>query len=326
MKLLEIDRELSDRRIEQLDAQLRATDRSVASRFEESTNALVALRARMAAIEYAGMQAAAPRPGVAAEMGDPAMMAHAGGSTAGSAGIAMFPATAAPGDAAASEITRYYLTLESVFRGAPERIRDQMEKDYLQLLLDARARAGDGPCVDLGCGRGEWLDVLETHGFSATGVDANPFMAAAARERGQPVVDGDALAYLGSLPDDSLLAVTAFHLIEHLPFAVLFRLIAECRRVLKPEGILILETPNPENLLVATHTFHHDPTHSQPLTPSSVEFLVNHHGLQTVSLLRLHPYPPEARLPGTDPASERLNGMTCCGQDFAIVARKAVTE
>jgi O-antigen chain-terminating methyltransferase len=56
---------------------------------------------------------------------------------------------------------------------------------------------------------------------------------------------------------------------------------------------------------VATHTFHHDPTHGNPLTPTSLEFLVNHHGLETVAVLRLHPYPPEARLPGNDPASER---------------------
>ena len=119
-----------------------------------------------------------------------------------------------------------------------------------------------------------------------------------------------------------MLAISAFHLAEHLPFPILFHLIAQCRRVLKPHGLLILETPNPENIWVATHTFHHDPTHGQPLTPDSLEFLVNHHGLETVAVLRLHPYPEEARLPGNDPASERLNGMTCCGQDFAVVAKK----
>ena len=67
---------------------------------------------------------------------------------------------------------------------------------------------------------------------------------------------------------------------------------------------------------MATHTFHHDPTHGNPLTPASLEFLVNHHGLETVAVLRLHPYPEEARLPGNDPVTERLNAMTCGGQDF----------
>ena len=131
-----------------------------------------------------------------------------------------------------------------------------------------------------------------------------------------------ALAFLRGVADDSVLAISAFHLAEHLDFPTLLRLIAECRRVLKPRGLLILETPNPENIWVATHTFHHDPTHGNPLTPASLEFLVNHHGLETVAVLRLHPYPEEARLPGNDPVTERLNAMTCGGQDFAVVAKK----
>jgi O-antigen chain-terminating methyltransferase len=136
------------------------------------------------------------------------------------------------------------------------------------------------------------------------------------------VILGDALAFLRGLADDSVLAISAFHLAEHLDFPTLLRLVAECRRVLKPQGLLILETPNPENIWVATHTFHHDPTHGNPLTPASLEFLVNHHGLETVAVLRLHPYPDEARLPGNDPVTERLNAMTCGGQDFAVVAKK----
>jgi len=232
------------------------------------------------------------------------------------------PAATAEAPASSAELTRYYLTLESVFRGDPDRIRAQLEVDYLHLVTEARAKAGDGPCVDLGCGRGEWLDVLAAHGFAAQGVDLNPAMAAAAATHGHDVTLGDALTFLRNLPADSVLAISGFHLAEHLDFALLFRLVAECRRVLKPHGLLILETPNPENIWVATHTFHHDPTHRNPLTPSSLEFLVNHHGLETVAVLRLHPYPPEARLPGNDPVSERLNAMTCGGQDFAVIAKK----
>jgi len=232
------------------------------------------------------------------------------------------PAATAAAPASSAELTRYYLTLESVFRGDPDRIRAQLEVDYLHLVTEARAKAGDGPCVDLGCGRGEWLDVLAAHGFAAQGVDLNPAMAAAAATHGHDVTLGDALTFLRNLPADSVLAISGFHLAEHLDFALLFRLVAECRRVLKPLGLLILETPNPENIWVATHTFHHDPTHRNPLTPASLEFLVNHHGLETVAVVRLHPYPPEARLPGNDPVSERLNAMTCGGQDFAVIAKK----
>lgn len=314
----------SERMLWRLAAAVDRLSRELTTSTESASNELIALRARLAVIDYAASQAKAGNGTQGPAEPIDAVTAESCSFSANTSAVQIGAPITWGSNELDSEITRYYMTLESVFRGVPERIRDQLERDYLPLLIDAQSRAGDGPAVDLGCGRGEWLDVLEAHGFSATGVDANPFMTAAARERGQQVVHGDALAYLGSLPDDSLLAVTAFHLIEHLPFSSLFRMVAECRRVLKPEGILILETPNPENILVATHTFHHDPTHGQPLTPSSLEFLVNHHGLQTVHLLRLHPYPETARLPGHDPASERLNGMTCCGQDFAIVAKKVM--
>lgn len=256
---------------------------------DASSKALTALRARVAMLDYA--------------------------STSQPAGAAAAPASR-------DELTRYYLTLESVFRGDPDRIRAQLETDYLHLVTGAREQVGEGSCVDLGCGRGEWLDVLAAHGFAAQGVDLNPEMAKAAAARGHNVMLGDALTFLHGLPADSVLAISGFHLAEHLDFASLFGLVAECRRVLKPLGLLILETPNPENVWVATHTFHHDPTHRNPLTPASLEFLVNHHGLETVAVLRLHPYPPEARLPGNDPVTERLNGMTCGGQDFAVIAKK----
>lgn len=219
-------------------------------------------------------------------------------------------------------LTRYYLTLEAAFRGDPARIRQQLETDYLALLVEAREEIGDGPCIDLGCGRGEWLEVLRENGFAARGVDLNPYMAADAHARGNDVTVADAVSFLRTIEDDSVLAISAFHLAEHLEFATLYELIGECRRALKPGGRLILETPNPENIWVATHTFHHDPSHRNPLTPASLEFLVNHHGLETIAVLRLHPYPEDARLPGQDPASERLNGMTCGPQDFAVVARK----
>ena len=257
---------------------------------DDLSKATAAIRARMAAFEY--IPPSSP----------PAATAAAPGSDA--------------------DVTRYYLTLESVFRGDPARIRAQLEADYLQLLVGARKEAGDGPCVDLGCGRGEWLDVLREHGFGARGVDLNAAMARVASASGHEVILGDALEFLRGLADDSVLAISAFHLAEHLAFPTLLRLVAECRRVLKPHGLLILETPNPENIWVATHTFHHDPTHGNPLTPASLEFLVNHHGLETVAVLRLHPYPDEARLPGNDPVTERLNAMTCGGQDFAVVAKK----
>ena len=226
-----------------------------------------------------------------------------------------------PGRAGA--VDDFLAALETTFRGPVEALRAQLAQDYVGYVQDARAALGvDGPCLDLGCGRGVWLQVLHEHGLAGRGIDLNAAAAHAAQALGLDVQVGDALGWLQAQPDASALVVSAFHLMEHLPFALRLALVQECARVLMPGGLLILETPNPENIWVATHTFHHDPTHSQPLTPDSLAFLVNYCGLETVAVPRLHPYPAESGLPGDEPVVQRLNHMTCGGQDFAVIARR----
>jgi O-antigen chain-terminating methyltransferase len=257
----------SDASTKAVEAMFAAKVAQLSADTDTSTKAIAAMRARMAALEYATDLPATAAPSPATPVGD--------------------------------ALTRYYLTLESKFRGDPARVRAQFENDYLDFVRAARDDAGDAPCIDVGCGRGEWLEVLRDHGFSARGVDSNPVMAAQGSASGHTVIVDDAVAYLRSQPADSALAISAFHLVEHLDFPTLFRLIAECRRVLKPRGLLLLETPNPENIWVATHTFHHDPTHGNPLTPESLEFLVNHHGLETLAVQRLHPIRKRRGFPAT---------------------------
>ena len=231
---------------------------------------------------------------------------------------------AAQAQASAAATDDFLAALETTFRGPVEALRGQLVQDYLGYVQAARAAlAVDGPCLDLGCGRGVWLEALREHGLAGRGIDLNAAAAHEAQALGLDVQVGDALAWLQAQPDASALVVSAFHLMEHLPFALRLALVQECARVLMPGGLLILETPNPENIWVATHTFHHDPTHSEPLTPDSLEFLVNYCGLETVAVPRLHPYPPEAHLPGEEPVVQRLNHMTCAGQDFAVVARRS---
>lgn len=232
------------------------------------------------------------------------------------------PAPDSPADADPAPLDQFYYAFESVFRGAPDRIEAQLRTDYLHWVERARAEAGNGPCLDLGSGRGEWLRVLGEAGLEASGVDLSPVMVAAAQARGARASLADALDAVRAAEPDSLLLISAFHLVEHLPFPTLFALLAACRRALRPEGLLILETPNPENVWVATHTFHHDPTHGQPLTPTMLGFLARHHGLQVAETPRLHPYPETSRLPDEGPAAQRLNGMLCGPQDFALIARK----
>lgn len=245
--------------------------------------------------------------------------ADVAGAWTAAAQVPLADDTAAEDTAAAD----FLAALEVGFRGPVEALRAQLERDYLHHLQALRTELGGSDlCLDLGCGRGVWLELLQTHGFAARGIDLNRVAVAEAQALGLPVEHGDALAWLRAQPEGSVLAVTAFHLMEHLPFGLRLALVTECARVLRPGGLLIMETPNPENIWVATHTFHHDPTHSQPLTPDSLEFLVNYCGLQTVAVPRLHPYPPEANLPGDDAVTLRLNHMTCGGQDFAVLAQK----
>ena len=150
----------------------------------------------------------------------------------------------------------------------------------------------------------------------ATGVDLNRAMVLDNRARGLDVVERDVLAYLADLPDASLGMVTGFHIIEHLRFDLLVRLFDECRRVLRPGGCMLFETPNPENLVVGAYTFYFDPTHRHPLPPRLIEFVVRERRFADVEILRLHPRPEE----GLDDVllDKWFRGPT----DYAVIAWK----
>jgi SAM-dependent methyltransferase len=218
----------------------------------------------------------------------------------------------APSNAIAASVAAaeegFYPTLEHHFRGSTEDLRERLGA-YQRWIQDLPK----GPVADLGCGRGEWLELLGEWGLAATGVDLNAPNVAGMRARGLDVHHADALAWLQAQPESSLAAVTSFHVIEHLPFGVLLRLVQEARRVLIPGGRLIMETPNPENVIVATQTFWLDPTHVRPLPPALLEVVV------IDALLRLNP-PGD----GEDIADPTLRALMTQGRDCAVVARKPV--
>lgn len=214
-------------------------------------------------------------------------------------------------------LDRFYLAFEDACRGPEPEIRQKL-LGYLPLLEPARGK----PIVDLGCGRGEWLKLLGEHGFSALGVETSPAMVAHCLQQGLEVVSADALAWLEAQAQDSLGAVTAFHLLEHLPFAKLLALVQAAYRALQEGGVAIFETPNPENVLVGSHTFYHDPTHRHPLTPTLLEFVLRYAGFKSVKIERVNPYPPEARVPGDGTLVERVNGHFYGPQDFAAIGTK----
>lgn len=216
----------------------------------------------------------------------------------------------------------YYLAFEDANRGTLAEIRQKLAI-YIPYVIEFKQQSSTLPVLDLGCGRGEWLALLRDNAIAAYGVDMNGVMVTLGQESGLDVRHADGLTHLQQLPDASLSAITSFHVIEHLPFATLFNMLMEINRVLIPGGLLIFETPNPENVLVGSHTFYHDFTHRNPITPTALTFLLTYHNFQAIQTLRLHPYPEAAKVPGDDPLTARVNGHLCGPQDFALIARKS---
>jgi O-antigen chain-terminating methyltransferase len=221
-----------------------------------------------------------------------------------------------------------YAAFEAAFRGSRETIMRRCEP-YVAWIEQSGAGSEDAPILDIGCGRGEWLQLLNFKGKTAKGVDLNGTFVEECRSIGLDVVRQDAVAYLKSLPDGSLGAITSMHLVEHLPFEVMIALIDEALRVLRPGGILALETPNPENLTVGAHWFYMDPTHRNPIPPLALRWLVEERGFAESRIERLT-YARESTAPAkvddSVPGAATINALVelvSAPTDYAIVGVKA---
>jgi O-antigen chain-terminating methyltransferase len=178
----------------------------------------------------------------------------------------------------------FYAAFSERFRGPFGEI-----KERLRIHADHLRQAGGppGPILDLGTGRGEWLEVARECGWEAVGVDNNPRFIDGTRARRLNVVEADVLDHLAQVEPESLGAVTAFHIVEHLPAAAQLRLFREVFRVLRPRGFFIVEWPNLENTRVAQYNFWFDPTHRQLLPHELVAFMAEHVGFREPELWRL---------------------------------------
>jgi SAM-dependent methyltransferase len=219
-----------------------------------------------------------------------------------------------------------YADFTEHFRGSTAEASAKLEG----YLPDVHRLAGPGGVVDLGCGRGEWLALLRTAGVVARGVDANPAFVAAGRARGLDMELGDALGYLEALPPDSIDMVTAFHVIEHLATEDLLALLEAARGALRPGGCLLLETPNPTNLVMAACDFYNDPTHRSPLPPALTEYLVSTQGFGDVEVRPLHPKTAPLIHTGGADACARVQELVAQAffgpQDYAVLGYKLPAE
>ena len=211
----------------------------------------------------------------------------------------------------------FYRAFEDRYRGSRDLIKDRLTayRPFVSPLLDIYHPAA---AIDLGCGRGEWLELLSAWGFTAKGVDLDVGMLSAAQELGFEVAHGDAIAHLTGQASDSTAIVSAFHLVEHLPFDDLRKLIGEALRVLKPGGLLIMETPNPENIVVATRNFYLDPTHQKPIPSDLLAFAAEHAGFYRVKTVRLQE--SKSLLEKTE--INLLDAIGGASPDYAVIAQK----
>lgn len=217
-----------------------------------------------------------------------------------------------------------YVGFEDRFRGSSQQVKER-QRPYLPYF-------SDGVVVDLGCGRGEFLELLKDAGVPSRGVDGDPAMVARCKERGLDVEQGDLLEFLASEKDASLGGVFTAQVVEHLPPDAIGKLVHESFEKLKPRGVFLAETINPRSILALSHNFNLDLSHRQPVHPDMLAFLAESVGFDEVEIRYCSPVPEMARLQAVAPAGEleqafnentrRLNELLYGYQDYALIARK----
>jgi O-antigen chain-terminating methyltransferase len=230
-----------------------------------------------------------------------------------------------------------YVGFEDQFRGSQEVIRARQES-YLPFF--EHLRGGSADVLDVGCGRGEFIELLSARGIPARGIDLNHEMAELCRAKGLNVTEGDVVGYLESLPEASLAGVFAAQVVEHLEPAYLLRFLDLAFEKLQPGGVLILETLNPACWTAFFESYLRDITHRWPLHPETLKYLVTSSGFTRVAVEFRSPVPPQDRLQpigvGADAGAgmeelsevfnanvEKLNARMFTHMDYAVVAGKA---
>ena len=221
-----------------------------------------------------------------------------------------------------SRIDHLYERFERRFRGDRSAICERLSQ-YAPLLDILEKRQPEGRAIDCGCGRGEWLELLARRGWSAQGVDTNANMVREAAIHGVDVVHADVLAHLSKQADGSVALVSAFHMVEHLPTEMLLMMLSEMNRVICKGGLILLETPNPENLTVGTSSFYLDPTHRNPLPPELLRFFLEQCGSEHAVVMRLN---GERDAEAIESVEQAIRPMFYRALDYAAIGLRSDDE
>lgn len=238
--------------------------------------------------------------------------------------------SSSPAAVAAAAIDSYkYVGFEDRFRGSQAEIAGRLES-YVPAFAGAR------DVLDVGCGRGEFLDLLQQAGVPARGIDLNHEMVEVCTARGLDVVEADLLGYLESLPDRALGGLIAVQVVEHLDPSYLMRSLDVAYHKLRPGSTIILETINPSCWFAFFSSYIRDLTHVRPLHPDTLQYLLTASGFQSVRVEFRAPYPEHEKLQrvpppaeATSPAGElteafnanatRLNALLFTHLDYAAI-------
>jgi SAM-dependent methyltransferase len=217
--------------------------------------------------------------------------------------------------------------VEDHFRGNRSDFRAHIES-YLELVRAAGAGTPDAPIVDIGCGRGDWLELLRECGLIGRGIEINRAFIDSCRARELDVLEADAIEALRGMLDGSAGAITSMHLIEHLPFDLAIALLDEARRVLRPQGLVIIETLNPENFSVGNHWSYLNSNLRNPLPPVALRWIVEARGFTDVRIERLvpvrdHNAPKSVSMdvPGAEAVNALLASISA-PMDYAIIGKR----
>lgn len=296
-----------ERRMEEGMAQLRAEQdelRTTLATLRQVTHDLTREMAR---------RAAAPAATSVADSSEPA-------------GLAEAPAAAGTSSEA---LSHKYVGFEDQFRGTPETIRARLV-EYLPIF------AGQADVLDIGCGRGEFLDLLREHGVTAQGIDVNESMVEVCRGNGLAATRADALSYLRQQPPGSLGGLMAAQVVEHLDPAYLTALLDAAFDALRPGAPIVLETINPACWFAFFESYIRDITHVRPLHPDTLRFLLVASGFERIDIRYRSPYPEHDKLQpiGTSEAlgdaaevlnanAQKINRLLFTHLDYAAVGRRA---
>lgn len=202
---------------------------------------------------------------------------------------------------AQTELAIDYPAFEDRFRGSSDDVK-QRQSVYVELF-----QRQPWPVLDVGCGRGEFLQLLGQAGVKCYGVDSNPEMVRRCKEHGVDAVEADALDHLASLGPQTLGGVFSAQVVEHFAPSQLVRFFQLAARALSPGAVFVAETLNPKSLSTFTGPLYVDLGHTRPLHPLTLQFIAESAGFRDVQIRFLSPIPQDARLQEL-PLAGRGNG------------------